>query len=268
MQEELNEFERLEVWELVPRPDKVMVITLKWIYKMKLDELGVILKNKARLVASGYRQEEGIDFEESFSPIARLEAIRIFLAYSAHMNMVVYQMDVNSAFLNGLVDPTLFICGNGNDLLLVPDVSKVDKIEEKRTKPNTGMKRVQEIEAEDQFFGLEKDNPHDHIRWFNKITSTIKYKDVPNLAIKFMLFPFSLAGAARHWLEKEPPCSILTWEDLVSKFINEFFPPSRTTYLRNEICNFQQRFDESFHEAWDRYKDLLRACPHHGERLL
>ncbi|GJT77160.1 reverse transcriptase domain-containing protein [Tanacetum coccineum] len=63
---------------------------------------------------------------------------------------------------------------------------------------------------------------------------------------------------------KEPPRSILTWEDLVSKFINEFFPPSRTTNLRNEISNFEQRFGESFHEAWDRYKDLLRACPHHG----
>ncbi|GJT74706.1 reverse transcriptase domain-containing protein [Tanacetum coccineum] len=116
----------------------------------------------------------------------------------------------------------------------------------------------------DQFFGLEKDNPHDHIRWFNKITSTIKFKDVPNSAIKLMLFPFFLAGAARRWLEKEPPRSILTWEDHVSKFINEFFPPSRTTNLRNEISNFQQKFDESFHEAWDRYKDLLRACPHHG----
>nr|GEX23392.1 reverse transcriptase domain-containing protein [Tanacetum cinerariifolium] len=83
----------------------------------------------------------------------------------------------------------------------------------------------------DQFFGLEKDNPHDHFRWFNKITSTIKYKDVPNSAIKLMLFPFSLTGAARRWLEKEPPRSILTWEDLVSKFINEFFPPSRTTNI-------------------------------------
>nr|GEZ58541.1 reverse transcriptase domain-containing protein [Tanacetum cinerariifolium] len=113
----------------------------------------------------------------------------------------------------------------------------------------------------DQFFGLEKDNPHDHIRWFNKITSTIKYKDVPNSAIKLMLFPFSLVGAARRWLE---PRSIHSWEDLVSKFINELFPPSRTTNLRNEISNFQQRFDESFHEAWDRYKDLLRACPHHA----
>nr|GEV84006.1 cell division cycle 5-like protein [Tanacetum cinerariifolium] len=71
-------------------------------------------------------------------------------------------------------------------------------------------------------------------------------------------------GAARRWLEKEPPHSIHTWEDIVSKFINGFIPPSRTTNLRNEISNFQQWFDESFHEAWDRYKDLLRACPHHG----
>nr|GFC39987.1 hypothetical protein [Tanacetum cinerariifolium] len=72
MQEEIHKFERLEVWKLVPRSDKVMVITLKWIYKVKLDELGGILKNKARLVARGYLQEEGIDFEESFAPIAFL----------------------------------------------------------------------------------------------------------------------------------------------------------------------------------------------------
>nr|GEW91866.1 hypothetical protein [Tanacetum cinerariifolium] len=109
MQEELNEFERLEVWELVPRPDKVMVITLKWIYKVKLDELGGILKNKARLVARGYHQEEGIDFEESFASVARLEAIRIFLAYAAHKNMVVYQMDVKTVFLNGNLREEVYV---------------------------------------------------------------------------------------------------------------------------------------------------------------
>ncbi|GJU26970.1 retrovirus-related pol polyprotein from transposon TNT 1-94 [Tanacetum coccineum] len=108
MQKELNEFEHLEVWDLVPQPDKGMVITLKWIYKVKLDELGGILKNKVRLVARGYRQEEGIDFEESFAPVARLEAIRIFLAFAAHMNMVVYQMDVKSAFLNGNLREEIF----------------------------------------------------------------------------------------------------------------------------------------------------------------
>nr|GFA11525.1 reverse transcriptase domain-containing protein [Tanacetum cinerariifolium] len=75
-----------------------------------------------------------------------------------------------------------------------------------------------------------------------------------------ILFP----TAARIWLEKEPPRSILTWDDLVSKFINQFFPLSKTKNIHNEITRFQQRFDESFYEAWDRFNDLLRACPHHG----
>ncbi|GJU38387.1 reverse transcriptase domain-containing protein [Tanacetum coccineum] len=92
----------------------------------------------------------------------------------------------------------------------------------------------------------------------------MRFPDVPSTSIKLMLFPFSLEGSARIWLEKEPPRSILTWDDLVSKFINQFFPPSKTTNLRNEITRFQQRFDESFYEAWDRFNDLLRACPHHG----
>nr|GEY18217.1 hypothetical protein [Tanacetum cinerariifolium] len=109
MQEELNEFKRLKVWELVPRPDKVMVITLKWIYKVKLDELGGILKNKACLVARGYRQEEGIDFEESFASVARLEAIRIFLAYAAQKNMVIYQMDVKTTFLNASLREEVYV---------------------------------------------------------------------------------------------------------------------------------------------------------------
>ncbi|GKC51555.1 reverse transcriptase domain-containing protein, partial [Tanacetum coccineum] len=117
-----------------------------------------------------------------------------------------------------------------------------------------------------QFYGFEKEDPHAHICWFNKITSTIKYKDAPNSSIKLMLFSFSIegAGATRIWLEKEPPRSILTWEDLVSKFINQFFLPSKTKNLRNEITNFQQKFKETFSEAWDRFKDLLRACPRHG----
>ncbi|GJT17136.1 reverse transcriptase domain-containing protein [Tanacetum coccineum] len=83
-----------------------------------------------------------------------------------------------------------------------------------------------------QFYGFEKEDSHAHI--------------------------------SRIWLEKNPPRSILTWQDLVSKFINHFFPPSKTTNLQNEITNFQQKFEETFSEAWDRFKDLLRACPHHS----
>nr|GEW03495.1 retrovirus-related Pol polyprotein from transposon TNT 1-94 [Tanacetum cinerariifolium] len=86
-----------------------MVVTLKWIYKVKLDELEGILKNKARLVARGYRQEEGIDFEESFTPVARLEAVQIFLVFAAHMNMIVYQMDVKTEFLNDILHEEVYV---------------------------------------------------------------------------------------------------------------------------------------------------------------
>ncbi|GJT94703.1 retrovirus-related pol polyprotein from transposon TNT 1-94 [Tanacetum coccineum] len=145
MQEELNEFERLGVWELVPRPDKVMVITLKWIYKVKLDEVGGILKNKAQLVACGYRQEEGIDFEESFAP----EEVYVSQPYEFvdpdnpnHMyklKKALYGLkqaprawyDMLSSFLisqdfsKGSVDPTLFIHREGKELLLMSMMGKI-----------------------------------------------------------------------------------------------------------------------------------------------
>nr|GEW71931.1 reverse transcriptase domain-containing protein [Tanacetum cinerariifolium] len=114
------------------------------------------------------------------------------------------------------------------------------------------------------FFRHDKEDLHAQIRYFNKITSTMRVSNVTSSSIKLILFLFSLEGAARIWLEKEPPRSILTWEDLVTKFINQFIPPLKTTNLRNEITRFQQRFNESFYEAWDRFNDLLRACPHHG----
>ncbi|GKB34797.1 retrovirus-related pol polyprotein from transposon TNT 1-94, partial [Tanacetum coccineum] len=109
MQDEIHEFDRLQVWELVPQPDCVMIIALKWIYKVKLDEYDDVLKNKARLVAKGYRQEEGIDFEESFAPVARIEAIRIFIANVASKNMTIYKMDVKTAFLNGELKEEVYV---------------------------------------------------------------------------------------------------------------------------------------------------------------
>ncbi|GJX05928.1 retrovirus-related pol polyprotein from transposon TNT 1-94 [Tanacetum coccineum] len=149
MQEETHKFKRPEVWELVPCPNNVFLIKLKWIYKLKTNESGGVLKNKARLVAQIFKQEEGIDFEESFAPIARIETIRIFIANVAHKNMTIYQMDVKTTFLNGelkeevyvsqpeglvdqdnqsheyklkkalYVDPTLFTRHAGNNILLV-----------------------------------------------------------------------------------------------------------------------------------------------------
>ncbi|GJV03639.1 copia protein [Tanacetum coccineum] len=109
MQDEIHEFNRLQVWELVPQPDCVMIIALKWIYKVKLDEYGDVLKNKARLVAKGYRQEEGINFEESFAPVACIEVIRIFIANAASKNMTIYQMDIKTTFLNGELKEEVYV---------------------------------------------------------------------------------------------------------------------------------------------------------------
>nr|GEV01253.1 hypothetical protein [Tanacetum cinerariifolium] len=109
MQDEIHEFDRLQVWELVPQPDCVMIIALKWIYKVKLDEYGDVLKNKTWLVAKGYRHEEGIDFEASFALVARIEAIRIFISNAANKNMTIYQMDVKTAIFNEELKEKLYV---------------------------------------------------------------------------------------------------------------------------------------------------------------
>nr|GEU56457.1 reverse transcriptase domain-containing protein [Tanacetum cinerariifolium] len=112
-----------------------------------------------------------------------------------------------------------------------------------------------------KFQGFERDNPHTHISNFKRMTSTLKYRDVPNDAIKLMLFSYSLEGAARICYEKEPPNSILTWDDLVNKFVKQFFPPSKTTHLKNEISRFTQRFEETFEEAWNDSRKCLEHVP-------
>nr|GFC30372.1 retrovirus-related Pol polyprotein from transposon TNT 1-94 [Tanacetum cinerariifolium] len=98
MQEELHQFDRLDVWELVDRLLCTNVINLKWLWKNKRDEENTVIRNKSRLVAKGYAQKEGVDFEESFAPVARLEAVRLFIAYAAHKSFTVYQMDVKTGF--------------------------------------------------------------------------------------------------------------------------------------------------------------------------
>jgi Reverse transcriptase (RNA-dependent DNA polymerase) len=109
MQEELNQFKRNNVWELVPRPNNRVIIGTKWVFRNKLDENGIIVRNKARLVAQGYIQQAGIDFEETFAPVARLESIRMLLAYASHKCFTLYQMDFKSAFLNGFVDEEVYV---------------------------------------------------------------------------------------------------------------------------------------------------------------
>ncbi|GKE26280.1 retrovirus-related pol polyprotein from transposon TNT 1-94, partial [Tanacetum coccineum] len=109
MQKELHQFNKLQLWELVDKPFGKTVIKLKWLWKNKKDEDQTVIRNKARLVAKGYAQEEGIDFEESFSPVARLEAVWIFVAYVAHKSFPIYQMDVKTAFLNGPLKEEVYV---------------------------------------------------------------------------------------------------------------------------------------------------------------
>nr|GEX65623.1 Gag-Pol polyprotein [Tanacetum cinerariifolium] len=110
MQEELLQFKRLDVWVLVPAPDNILPLTLKWLFKNKHDEEQTVIRNKSRLVVRGYRQEEGIDFKESFTSVARIEAIRIFLAYATHKSFTVFQMDVKTAFLHGSLKEDVYVC--------------------------------------------------------------------------------------------------------------------------------------------------------------
>ena len=109
IQEELNQFEHQKVWKMVPIPKHKKVIDTRWVFRNKLDEEGTVTRNKARLVAKGFSKAEGIDYDETFAPVARLEAIRMFLAFVAHSNFKVYQMDVKSAFLNGKIDEEVYV---------------------------------------------------------------------------------------------------------------------------------------------------------------
>nr|GEX50680.1 retrovirus-related Pol polyprotein from transposon TNT 1-94 [Tanacetum cinerariifolium] len=110
MQEELLQFKRHDVWVLVPAPDNISPLTLKWLFKNKHDEEQTIIRNKSRLVVRGYRQEEGIDFKESFALVTRTEAIKIFLAYAAYKSFIAFQMDVKTVFLHGLLKEDVYVC--------------------------------------------------------------------------------------------------------------------------------------------------------------
>jgi hypothetical protein len=109
MNEELDQIEKNKTWDLVPRPNDKNVIGTKWVYRNKLNEDGQIVRNKARLVCKGYAQVEGVYFEETFSPVARIEAIRMFLTFACYRKFKVYQMDVKSTFLNGDLEEEFYV---------------------------------------------------------------------------------------------------------------------------------------------------------------
>ncbi|GJU73553.1 ribonuclease H-like domain-containing protein [Tanacetum coccineum] len=129
MQEEFLQFKLQEVWTLVDLPNGKRAIGSKWVFRNKKDERGIVIRNKARLVAQGYTQEEGIDYDEVFARIARIEAISLFLAYASFKDFVVYQMDVKSAFLYGKIEEEVYVCqpSRFKDLDFPDKVYKVEK---------------------------------------------------------------------------------------------------------------------------------------------
>nr|GEV81425.1 retrovirus-related Pol polyprotein from transposon TNT 1-94 [Tanacetum cinerariifolium] len=344
-------------------------------YKKKLslphttmDEDQTVIRNKARLVAKGYAQEEGIDFEESFAPVARLEAVWIFIAYAAHKSFPIFQMDVKTSFLNGPLKEEVYV--SQPDGFVDPDhPEKVyclrkalyglkqaprawyDKLSkflsskgftkdadhagciDSRKSTSGGIQFLADMFTkalpEDRFKYLVRTEyqladmftkalPEDRFKYLvsacalesssslivesfmiskrhnrrrsKKIVEpelkTIVETPVATMAdtrtisellqaptegygdaiviLTYLPKILSLRGHPGLGLKKNPPRSIHTWKDLVSKFVNYFIPPSKTMNLKNDITNFQQKFDEMFSEAWDRFKDLLLKCPHHG----
>jgi len=127
-------------------------------------------------------------------------------------------------------------------------------------KPGT----IQMVQNSVSFGGAATEDPNMHIRNFVEICSTFKYNGVTDEAIKLRLFPFSLRDKAKDWLHSEPAGSITTWQDLAQKFLVKFYPMAKTAAMRSALTQFAQQPTESMCEAWERYKEMLRKCPHHG----
>ena len=148
---------------------------------------------------------------------------------------------------------------------------KIDDIQSSIVRPAIAAKAfeikpgtIQMVQNSVQYGGSPTEDPNMHIRNFIEICDTFKFNEVSDDAVKLRLFPFSLRDKAKGWLHSLPSGSITTWEDLAQKFLTKFFPMAKTAALRNALSQFSQQSGETFCKAWERYKEMLRKCPHHG----
>lgn len=121
-----------------------------------------------------------------------------------------------------------------------------------------------QLVSQEQFGGSALDDPNIHLTHFLQLCSTIKHNGVSEDAIRLILFPFSLRDKAKQWLQTQPHASMVTWNDVVSRFLAKYFPPSKSAKIRSDITSFAQLSEESLYDAWERFKDMLRRCPHHA----
>lgn len=165
----------------------------------------------------------------------------------------VWNLDEHDIALNTYVQPSL---DGLNSSIVRPTIRA----------PNFELKPVmfQMLQTAGQFSGMPIEDPHLHLRLFIEVTDAFKMNGVTDEILKLKLFPYSLRDRARAWLNSLPPDSIVTWNDLAEKFLMKYFPPTKNAKLRNDITSFQQLEGESLYETWERYKELLRRCPHHG----
>ena len=150
--------------------------------------------------------------------------------------------------------------------VLTPQVVHPGIVRPKVEATNFELKPVmfQILQTMGQFNGLPTEDPHLHLKLFLEVSDAFKIAGATQDALRLRLFPYSLRDRARAWLNSLPSDSITTWNELTDKFLMKYFPPTKNAKLRNEITYFYQLEDESLYEAWERFKELLRRCPHHG----
>nr|GEV49718.1 hypothetical protein [Tanacetum cinerariifolium] len=260
MQEELDQFARLKVWRLVPRLEGKSVIKTKWIFKNKKDESSLDFTVFQMDVKTTFLN--GILKEEVYvgQPLGFVS--KQYLDHVYALDKALYGLKQAPRAWRSYFPPTATIPRRSSKQttnVVEPEFRTIVEMADDRT-------MAQMLQAPIEGYEDAIVVPHINANNFELKQTLINL--VQSNQFTGRQDPHNHLREARIWLDKEHSRSILTWEDLVLKFINQFFPPSKTTYLRNEITNFLLKPNETFNEAWEHFKDLLRQCPHHGGNFL
>ncbi|GJR47424.1 retrovirus-related pol polyprotein from transposon TNT 1-94 [Tanacetum coccineum] len=246
MQEELNQFARFKVWRLVPRPKGKTIINTKWIFKNKKDKSSLLIQNKARLVAQGYRQEEGTNYDETFAPVAQIEPIRLFLAYAASKDFTTFQINVKTTFLNGIIKEEVYVGQpQGDEVILAfgkafgGNTRDLSSFREERTRLRTYTTSLKEFLLR----SWREEASQNYTRTIlHKVT-----RDAVTTHLKTASQDLQTASERKD--------TIRYGYSSVGRF---------DVFLRDQLLVFQQHQDESLYDSRTRFKDVIRKVPNHG----